>query len=248
MPETPRFSAALEEVLRRRAGELPGRRRRTRFAVAAAALVVVLAAGTFLLMPGEGVDEARATGLVFPSGRTTELDVLSEREEFRMLRDEFAAAGVEFRIRFTPVEPPADGRVFSIQYPDGADVDDDGHLVVEEGLGGPVVILVGRASERAERGAGLPIYEAIPELCALVDPQDANQTARALRDAGFEVKIKVLQGPPLRDGLPAPGTLVISLLDEHGRYTSVDPATKRLSMEVSDQEFEGHSGTADSAC
>ena len=248
-PHTPRFSGALSELLRRRAAQRPARRRRTRLVAALATVAAVAVTAVLLLAPrGGGIDEARALGLAFPSGRTATLDHLSEREEFLLLRDEFRAAGVEVRIRFKPVEPAADGRVFSVEYPDNARLDEQGRVLVRDDLAGPVVIVVGRASERAERGAGLTIYEAIPELCALVDPKDAPKTARALRDAGFDLRITVLQGPPLQDGEPAPGTLVVSVLDERGDLTSVDPDTKRLTMEVSDRPFEGHSGQPIGGC
>jgi hypothetical protein len=250
--DTPQFSAALEELLRRRAGT-PQRRHGRRVTAAAVLGALAATAAVALSLGGGRVEDAGATtGFRFPGGSTVTLDPALSRPELRELRRRFEAAGVELVIRTRPVKPRAAGRIFSVGYPSDARLDDAGRLIIDRRLDGPVVIVVGEPNDSARPGAGLTIYEAIPELCDLVDPRDAPATAEALRAAGYELRVMRVEffdggAQSERVADPPPGSLVISVMDERGRYTGVDPDTKRLTLEVG-AGGHGHHGQTDGAC
>lgn len=250
-PSTPQFCEALEQLLRQRVRQRANARRvRTPVAVA---LVAAGALALPLLTPGRGDDatQAHATGFRFSDGRSVAAAAIDNRRELDELVREASAAGVEIVVKERPVAPRADGRLFTIAYPDGARLDRKGRLMVESETPSPIVVTVGRGVP-GER-AGLTVYEAIPRLCSLVDPSDAPGTARALRDAGFEPVFSLVHltgghGDNRAENIeePPPGTVVISVLGRNGDITDVDPQTRELLVEVG-QPGEGHHG-AGPAC
>lgn len=248
VPATPQFSDALEQLLRVRVRkQMQERRVRRRFA--GACVVTALALALALLAPRQGDEgtQALATGFRFPDGRGVSAASVDDRAELQQLAGEAAAAGVELVIKERAVAPRADGRLFAIAYPDGAELDGEGRVMIDGELPGPIVVTVGRGTPGED--AGLPVYESIPQLCSLVDPGDAPRTARALREAGFEPvftlvhltgghgdnRSEVVEDPP-------PGTVVISVLGPNGDMTDVDPNTRELHVEVG-RPGEGHFGT-----
>ncbi len=251
VPPTPAFSGALERLLRDRvdaaAAAAPRASRRRRMAVAAVAAATVLAA--IAGPPALDSEPANATGFRFAGGTTIALDSLDDRADYARLRRAFARAGVPLVVRSRAVAPRDAGRVYSVSAPDGARFDDEGRLIVAGPSRAPVVLVVGRSGAATLNARDLTVYEAIPRLCELVQPHDAPATARALRRAGYRLRLIEVRwrGASRRVAEPPPGTIVFSVLGPSGRYEDVDPRTNTLMLEVG-MPGDGHRGQTDAAC
>lgn len=252
-PDTPKFSASLEDYLREQVPEERARRRRRRRLPAIAAssgLSVIAVVALVATGLNQSAREAQATAFVL-DGKVVAIEDLVDPSAHRRLQDRFADAGGQLVIKRRPVASSAVGRVFSVDYPKGARVDGQGRLNVQPGMGGPVTVTVGVPSQTPTT-AGQTIYQALPDLCSLVTPTDAPATVEALRNAGYRVDVKQITftspGARARDVQDPPGgTLVIGVLNAKGTSLDVSPETKHLIVEVG-TGGDGHHGQTDGAC
>jgi hypothetical protein len=249
IPDTPRFSADLEAYLRTQVGaSRPSRRVAPR--VVAGVIAVALLGGVLGLtgVLGGG-SQAQATAFVVGDDIVA-IGALSDPSRHDELQRRFAQAGAELVIERRPVAAQSVGRVLGISLPRGITADDD-NLVDVAQLPGPVVVTLGVPSP-SPTTAGAPIYDTLPDLCELVEPTDAPATVAALRRAGYDVDVKLIEfidsGAKARDiDQPPEGTLVIGVMNREGENQGVSPDTRQLIVEVG-TGGDGHNGQTDSSC
>jgi len=255
MTDQPRIDA-LDELGRRFDAALAAapRRRRGRVAVAVAAAAAALATPAVAVVT-DGFDFGRdvprpgtpggpplpVTGR--PPERTLDVLALAGSDAGRAeLRRRLAAVGIGLRVTAAPVGPSRVGIVLGVQFPRRARFQGR-QLVLERGVGGTVIVAVG-APPRAGQTARLTIAEALPEVPAAVDRDDAAGTARRLRALGFTVRVRLVVDNPARatDPLatptgvkavadPPPGTVVLQVTNADGGATG-RPGMRVLVLEV----------------
>lgn len=236
--------AALDELGRRfdeAIARLPRRRRRWRRPAAIAGCGLVLVAAPAAAVVTDGFDFGRdvpragtpggppapATGL--PDDRTVPVMELVQSPAGReTLRRRLATVGIDLIVTERVVAAAADGRVFGVQLPRRARMQDH-RLVLEDGVGGAVRVTLGRAAgagEAVDPAAGLTLPEARPEVARAVDRRDPVATGRRLAELGYAVRWRLVIDNPAhaRDpsapvtgwkdvAAPPDGTVVLSVLD-----------------------------------
>lgn len=249
IPDTPRFSADLEAYLRTQvAASHPSRRVAPRVVAGVLAVAVL---GSVLGVTGllGGGSQAQATAFVVGDDIVA-MSALTDPARHEELQRRFAQAGGELVVERRPVARQSVGQVLGISLPRGVRADGD-RLVDASQLPGPVVITLGVPSP-SPTTAGAPIYDTLPDLCELVEPTDAPATLAALRGAGYDVDVKLIEfvedGAKARDiGQPPEGSLVLGVMDRDGENQGVSPDTRQLIVEVGSGGH-GHHGQTDSSC
>jgi hypothetical protein len=249
IPDTPRFSADLEAYLRTQVAASHPPRRVAPRVVAGVLSIAIL--GSVLGVTGVlgGGSQAQATAFVVGDDIVA-ISALTDPARHEELQRRFAQAGGELVVERRPVAPQSVGQVLGISLPRGVRADGD-HLVDASQLPGPVVVTLGVLSP-SPTTAGAPIYGTLPDLCELVEPTDAPASVAALRGAGYDVDVKLIEfvddGARARDvGQPPEGTLVIGVMDRDGENQGVTPDTRQLIVEVG-SGGDGHYGQTDSNC
>lgn len=205
-------------------------------AVAVAAVVLVTDAGERRAdqePTGQRLDISGAREVVFDDGLTVDLDELFDSTNFDRLEAMFRDHGVELVIDEVPVNPAADGRVYSMWVEPDTGAEDFEQGVIRLQPGARVYVEVGRADESAGM-SGLTLYEVFPEIEAVLNRDDPVATGQALRSLGFDVRWVLIEGAGRGHDVPTPppDTVVISVLGPNGEWTSIDPATDTLMVEV----------------
>jgi hypothetical protein len=244
-PDTPRFSAALEHMLREKVASPPAARRRAPRR-AAAVLVATMAVAAIVTATTNGPGEsgvAHANAMVLQDGRVVPFSELYDPGLVAALRKRLAGSGVRLVVRERPVGLAAVGDVLSVQFPDGATFDEQHRLRITPDLHGTLEVVIGRGATGAERRAagakGLP-FDPTTDLCRLVDVNNASASATALREHGYTVVFNLVrfEGDATsgrlvdsRTVLVAPAdTAVLSVLDMRGYQ--VKRTTRALQLEI----------------
>lgn len=247
-PDTPRFSADLEAYLRDEVNSSSASQRAPRLLTGVVAIVVLVVVLGLTGVNGGG-SKAQATAFVLGDD-VVALSALSDPERHEELQRRFADEGGRLVIERRPVADQSVGQVLGVSLPRGIRLDED-RLVDPSKMSGPVVVTLGVPSPTPTT-AGAPIYDTLPDLCELVEPTDAPATVAALRAAGYDIDVKLIEfvddGAEARDvAEPPAGTLVIGVMDHRGENAGVDPDTRRLIVEVG-SGGQGHSGQTPSSC
>lgn len=248
---------ALEEFGRQLDGVIPQRPRRLqgrRGVVAAVVAIGVVAApavaattggfdfGPNTPRPGQPggppkvVDDPAATALEV-------ISILQRPGGEQELRARLKPYGIRVRVEGRPVAPAAVGRIFGVQFPRKARFDAQHRLVLERGVGGTILVTVGRPPKPGEPAgtAGLSLFEVLPQVESAVRRDDPVGTLERLRGLGFRVAIKLVIDNPDRGAVaatgvkdvasPPKGTVVLSILNARGG-SAATPQTRSLIMEV----------------
>lgn len=188
------------------------------------------------------LDVSRAREVMLADDLTVGLDELFDASEHDRLEALFREHGMELAIVEVPVNPDADGRVFSVTVTSGvAEHLPSGGYRLEPGA--RLEVAVGRADEAAGT-AGLTLFEVFPEVEVAVDRDDPVATGQALEALGFQVRWVLIEGPGDGHDVEAPpsGTVVISVLGPEGQWTDIDPAIDTLMVEIATPEVAAELG------
>lgn len=172
------------------------------------------------------------------------LEVVNEPDGDQALRARVAPYGLKVRSQGRPVAPAAVGRVFGVQFPRRARFDSRGHMLLEPNSSGTIIVTRGRRARAAETASysGLSLFEVLPQVQAAVRRENPRATLTALRQAGFEVKVKYVIDNPDRRGAagatgvkdvasPPAGTVVLAVTNAAGQNAAT-PTTRSLILEV----------------
>jgi hypothetical protein len=175
------------------------------------------------------------------------LDYPLHRPEGRAeVRRRLRPYGIRLEVRTKPVAPAAVGRVFGVQFPHRARFDPQHRLVLERGVGGAIVITLGRHARSGEHvdTEGLSLYEALPQVADAVDVNDPAATGRRLAELGFTIHWELVvddpADPPTASSSvsrPPEGTKILSVLNAQGE-NSATPDTRTLLIEITPRDSE----------
>jgi hypothetical protein len=211
-------------------------------AVAAVAAIVVVVVMLGPTRPddapspgGATLDLTDARTVLFADGTTVPVDDLFDAANHERLRALFAEHDAELVVHERPVDPAADGRVYSVTIPNGTYTGTGDRVRLDAGVS--VAVEVGRGDAAAATD-GLTLDEVFPEIEAAIDREDPVATGRALERLGFRIRWDLIEAPGFGYGVEAPpaGTVVISVLGPDGQWTDIEPTTDTLTVEVASPE------------
>ena len=226
------------------------RRRRWPVAAAAAAFVVVAAIAIVVL---QGRTTALAV-LAFPDGSEIAIEEFFAAEDDQALDNlelRLAEFGIKLEVGTRPVNPEADGRIYSVTFGSSFETDESGRVIISEAaIGDEIVIEIGVGDSSAGT-AGLFLFEAYPEICLAVHPRDTAATNAALGSLGIKVDWTLVTGDPPglshdRVSEPPPGVIISVLTADHKAEAPSRP--QRLAIEVIPNDAVWHEPTSTERC
>ena len=231
-------------------------RRRGWAVTAAAGVFVVLAAISMVIL--QGGDVALAT-LALPDGTEIVIDeffAAGDDEALDDLERRLAEFGVVLEVVTRPVNPKADGLVYSVTWAPPLDIDESGRVVIPlDAFGAQIRIEVG-VGDTTAGNAGLFLFEAYPEICMAVHPRDTAATNTALANLGIRVDWDLVTGDPDGEGGglaftrltdPPPG-VIISVLTADGQAEAPPSRPDRLAIEVIPEDAVWHQPVSTDRC